>query len=58
MPAAHTPRRGGPPASIGHDVAMKVALTVNDFLRRAEEVYPHRIAVVDEPNQPADSWGS
>ena len=37
---------------------MKVALTVNDFLRRAEEVYPHRIAVVDEPNQPADSWGS
>ena len=37
--------------------AMKVALTVNDFLRRAEEIYPHRIAVVDEPNQPAASWG-
>ncbi|MEI8238206.1 MAG: AMP-binding protein [Actinomycetota bacterium] len=36
---------------------MKVALTVNDFLRRAEEVYPHRIAVVDEPDQPASSWG-
>ena len=38
--------------------AMKVALTVNDFLRRAEEVYPHRIAVVDEPDQPAESWGA
>jgi acyl-CoA synthetase (AMP-forming)/AMP-acid ligase II len=40
-----------------HDGAMKVALTVNDFLRRAEEVYPHRLAVVDEPLQPATSWG-
>jgi len=37
---------------------MKVALTVNDFLRRAEEVYPDRLAVVDEPHQPADSLGS
>ena len=37
---------------------MKVALTVNDFLRRAELVYPDRIAVVDEPEQPAESWGS
>jgi acyl-CoA synthetase (AMP-forming)/AMP-acid ligase II len=37
---------------------MKVALTVNDFLQRAELVYPHRIAVVDEPVQPAVSWGS
>ena len=37
---------------------MKVALTVNDFLRRAEQVYPRRIAVVDEPEQPAGSWGS
>ncbi|MEZ5219741.1 MAG: AMP-binding protein, partial [Ilumatobacteraceae bacterium] len=37
---------------------MKVALTVNDFLRRAEEVYPDRIAIVDEPTQPAESWGS
>jgi acyl-CoA synthetase (AMP-forming)/AMP-acid ligase II len=36
---------------------MKVALTVNDFLRRAEEIYPHRIGVVDEPVQPAESWG-
>ncbi len=37
---------------------MKVALTVNDFLQRAELVYPDRIAVVDEPDQPAPSWGS
>ena len=37
---------------------MKVALTVNDFLRRAEQVYPNRIAVVDEPDQPAESLGS
>ena len=37
---------------------MKVALTVNDFLRRAEEVYPDRVGVVDEPDQPAPSWGS
>lgn len=37
---------------------MKVALTVNDFLRRAEQLYPDRVAVVDEPDQPAESWGS
>jgi fatty-acyl-CoA synthase len=37
---------------------MKVALTVNDFLRRAEQVYPQRVAIVDEPDQPAESWGS
>jgi fatty-acyl-CoA synthase len=36
---------------------MKVALTVNDFLRRAELVYADRIGVVDEPDQPAASWG-
>ena len=35
---------------------MKVALTVNDFLRRAELIYPDRIGVVDEPTQPAASW--
>jgi fatty-acyl-CoA synthase len=44
-------------ATIGNDERMKVALTVNDFLRRAEEIYPHRIACVDEPQQPAESWG-
>ena len=37
---------------------MKVALTVNDFLRRAEQIYPHREAIVDEPVQPAESWGA
>jgi acyl-CoA synthetase (AMP-forming)/AMP-acid ligase II len=32
-------------------------LTVRDFLDRAEQVYPDRVAVVDEPNQPAPSLG-
>ncbi|MGH3423873.1 MAG: AMP-binding protein [Nocardioidaceae bacterium] len=32
-------------------------LTVRDFLDRAETVYPDRVAVVDEPDQPASSWG-
>ena len=38
--------------------AMKVALTVNDFLSRAELVYGERIAMIDEPVQPAPSLGS
>jgi acyl-CoA synthetase (AMP-forming)/AMP-acid ligase II len=37
---------------------VKVAFSVNDFLRRAEQVYADRIAVVDEPDQPAASWGA
>ncbi len=37
---------------------MKVALTVNDFLRRAEDLYPDRVGIVDEPDQPAESWGT
>jgi acyl-CoA synthetase (AMP-forming)/AMP-acid ligase II len=37
---------------------VKLALTVNDFLRRAAEVYPDRIGFVDEPDQPAANWGS
>jgi acyl-CoA synthetase (AMP-forming)/AMP-acid ligase II len=37
---------------------MHVALTVNDFLRRAELLYPRRIGIVDEPEQPALPWGS
>ena len=37
---------------------MKVPFSVQDFIRRAEDLYPHRIAVVDEPDQPAESWGS
>ena len=37
---------------------MKVPLTVVDHLRRAEQVYGHRVAFVDEPDQPAESWGT
>ena len=36
---------------------MRVPLTVRDHIDRAERVYGDRIAVVDEPNQPAESWG-
>ncbi|MFM8562344.1 MAG: AMP-binding protein [Acidimicrobiia bacterium] len=36
---------------------MKVALTIADHLRRAEQVFGSRVAVVDEPDQPATSWG-
>jgi fatty-acyl-CoA synthase len=32
-------------------------LGVLDFLDRAELVYPDRVAIVDEPDQPAPSWG-
>jgi fatty-acyl-CoA synthase len=32
---------------------VKVPLTINDFLDRAVAVYPDRVAVVDEPDQPA-----
>ena len=32
---------------------MKVPLTINDFLDRAATVYPDRVAIVDEPDQPA-----
>ena len=37
---------------------MKVPLTVADFLRRAELIYGDRVGIVDEPDQPASSWGS
>jgi len=36
---------------------MKVDLSVGDFLRRAEQVFGARTAFVDEPDQPAASWG-
>ncbi len=36
---------------------MYYPLTVRDFLDRAEQVYPDRVAVVDEPDQPAASLG-
>ena len=37
---------------------MKVALTLRDHIDRAVTVYPNRLALVDEPDQPAESWGS
>ena len=37
---------------------MQVPLTIADHLERAALVYPDRIGVVDEPDQPAPSWGS
>ncbi len=36
---------------------MHVPFNVLDFLDRAELVYGDRVGVVDEPDQPADSWG-
>jgi acyl-CoA synthetase (AMP-forming)/AMP-acid ligase II len=33
-------------------------LTIVDHLRRAEQVYGDRVALVDEPDQPAASWGT
>ena len=36
---------------------MYYPLTVRDFLDRAETVYPDRVAVVDEPEQPGPSLG-
>jgi acyl-CoA synthetase (AMP-forming)/AMP-acid ligase II len=37
---------------------MRVPLTIIDHIRRAELLYPDRTAVVDEPDQPAQSWGT
>jgi len=37
---------------------MKVPLTIVDHLRRAELVYGDRVAITDEPDQPAESWGT
>jgi fatty-acyl-CoA synthase len=37
---------------------MRVPLTIADHLERAALVYPDRVGVVDEPDQPAASWGS
>ena len=36
---------------------MYYPLTIRDFIDRAELVYPDRIAVVDEPDQPAAGLG-
>jgi acyl-CoA synthetase (AMP-forming)/AMP-acid ligase II len=37
---------------------MQVQFNVRQFLDRAETTYPDRVAVIDEPVQPAASWGS
>jgi fatty-acyl-CoA synthase len=37
---------------------MKVPLTVLDHIERAELVYGDRVGVIDEPDQPAASWGA
>ena len=36
---------------------MKIPFNILDFLDRAELVYGDRIGIVDEHDQPADSWG-
>ncbi len=36
---------------------MHLDMNVRDFLDRAVTAYPDRVAVVDEPDQPARSWG-
>ena len=36
---------------------MRVPLTIADHLERAALVYPDRVGVIDEPDQPATSWG-
>ena len=37
---------------------MRVALTIGDFLQRADAVYGDRIGLIDEPDPPGGSWGS
>jgi fatty-acyl-CoA synthase len=37
---------------------VRTPLTVIDHLRRAEQVYPDRVGLVDEPDQPATSLGT
>ena len=36
---------------------MQIPLSVMDFLDRAELVYGDRVGIIDEPVQPAESWG-
>lgn len=36
---------------------MKVPLTILDHLERAQLIYGDRVAVIDEPDQPAEPWG-
>jgi fatty-acyl-CoA synthase len=36
---------------------MRVPLTIADHLERAALVFPDRVGLIDEPDQPADPWG-
>jgi fatty-acyl-CoA synthase len=45
------------PSSGPREVVVFYPLNVKDFLDRAETVYPDRVGVVDEPNQPAPPLG-
>ncbi len=40
------------------EVSLFYPLTVSDFLDRAATVYPDRVGIIDEPDQPAASLGS
>jgi acyl-CoA synthetase (AMP-forming)/AMP-acid ligase II len=44
-------------SSPGLEVPVFYPLTVRDFIDRAEQVYPDRVGVVDEPDQPAPGLG-
>ena len=37
---------------------MQVHFNVRQFLDRAAVTYPERVAVVDEPDQPAEPWAA
>ncbi len=37
---------------------MKTPFNILDFLDRAETVFGDRIGIIDEPDQPAESWGA
>src|SRR3954468_13196233 len=51
------PRPSRPRKTHQGEPLMMTPFNVLDFLDRAEVVYGDRIGVVDEPDQPADSWG-
>ena len=46
-----------PPAALSTRT-MNTPFNILDFLDRAETVFGDRIGIVDEPNQPAKSWGA
>src|SRR3954451_19380349 len=52
----HDRRTGCRRPTSGGGRNVKVDMSVIDFLDRAEMVYRDRVAVVDEPDQPAPSW--